>query len=64
MALMSGIASTMSEKAIKKLSKQMALPHDYEYVVPGPFNRTNNPLPSFLMGYASQMAVFASLFLV
>ncbi|KAL0416902.1 UNVERIFIED_CONTAM: hypothetical protein Slati_3522100 [Sesamum latifolium] len=45
MALTSGTSSSMSEKAIKKIVDQMALPSDYEYVIPSPLDRVNNPPP-------------------
>ncbi|KAL0436494.1 UNVERIFIED_CONTAM: hypothetical protein Sradi_0357300 [Sesamum radiatum] len=45
----------MSEKAVKNMVKQMALPPDLTYLVPDPFHRTNDPPPGCLTVYASQV---------
>ncbi|KAL0401085.1 UNVERIFIED_CONTAM: hypothetical protein Slati_4138400 [Sesamum latifolium] len=55
MAVIVGLASSMSEKSVKKMVHYMSLPPDYEYIVPGPYDRANNPPPGCLSVYASQI---------
>ncbi|KAL0448817.1 UNVERIFIED_CONTAM: hypothetical protein Slati_1438100 [Sesamum latifolium] len=55
LSVISSTASSMSEKAVRKMVEQMALPLDFGYLVPEPSHRVNAPPPGCLTVYASQV---------
>ncbi|KAK4424201.1 hypothetical protein Salat_1613500 [Sesamum alatum] len=55
LAVISNIPSSMSEKALKKLIEQIALPVDFEWILPSPTQCANDPPPGCLTVYASKL---------
>ncbi|KAK4413824.1 hypothetical protein Salat_2795200 [Sesamum alatum] len=55
MAIISGTSTTMTEESIRKLITQIALPVDYEWVLPLPCESANSPSPGCMTLYSAQL---------
>ncbi|KAK4429153.1 hypothetical protein Salat_1215500 [Sesamum alatum] len=53
LAVISGTTSSMTEEVVKKLVADIALPEEYNWVLPSSTQSANNPSAGYLTVYAS-----------
>ncbi|KAK4441613.1 hypothetical protein Salat_0496200 [Sesamum alatum] len=57
LAVISGTGSSLTEDAVRKLAIDIALPGEYDWVVPSPNQSANNPPPGYLTVYSTQLTL-------